>query len=179
MAMKVLQTLSDYRWPLFLMGFLAMSVTAQGILVYVATRPDVPQPIAGFYERSQRWDDESALRAASQKLGWTVRFGIPKGEQYLVGMPRPVDVRIMGRDGQPITGLTGALLAQRPADQRLNVQGKLVELPHAPGSYRSLMRLDTPGIWELRVDAKREALRFVHQDRVSVDPQPTTGGTSE
>jgi nitrogen fixation protein FixH len=177
--MKVLQTLSDYRWPLFLMGFLAMSVTAQGILVYVATRPDVPQPIAGFYERSQRWDDESALRAASQKLGWTVRFAIPKGEHYLAGMPRPVDVQIMGKDGQPVTGLSGALLAQRPSDQRLNVRGKLTELPHAAGRYRSLVRLAMPGIWELRVDANRGALHFVHQDRVSVDLHVATGGASE
>lgn len=176
--MKVLKTLSDYRWPLFLMGFLAMSITAQGVLVYVATRPDAPQPITGFYEKSQRWDDEAALRAASKQLGWTVRYAVPAGAQFVIGMPRPVDVVVADRNGQPISGLTGSLVAHRPSDQRLDDQGKITELPHAPGSYRALVRLAAPGIWELRLDANRQGLRFVYQDRLSIDGQAAKGGTS-
>lgn len=169
MAMKkLLSALRAYRWPLFLMSLLVMSISAHGILVCVATRPNAPRPIAGFYERSQQWDSDSAERAASKQLGWKVDFSIPAGQQYLTGMPRPVDVAITDRDGQAVSGLAGKLLAKRPSDQRLNARGELYELPHAPGRYRSLVRLAAPGVWELSVDARLGKLHFVHSDRVDV-----------
>jgi len=176
--MKILQTLRAYRWPLFLMSFLVMSVTAQGILVYVATRPDVPQPLDDYYERSQQWDRDSALRGASKQLGWKVRFEVPRGDQYMKGMPRPVDVEVVGSDGQAVSGLSGELVALRPSNQRLNSRGKLTELPHAPGHYRTLVRLAAPGIWELNVDARRGGVRFVHTQRVSISTISAKGGAS-
>ena len=57
-----------------------MSVTAYGVLAYIATRPGAPRPMAGYYERSLRWDEDSALLAASEQLGWQVRFDVPRGE---------------------------------------------------------------------------------------------------
>lgn len=176
--MRLLKTLRAYRWPLFLMSFLVMSVTAQGILVYVATRPDVPQPLDDYYEKSQRWDRDSALRSASTQLGWTVHFDVPRGDQYLKGMPRPVDLEVTGKDGQAVTGLSGELVALRPSNQRLNSRGTLTELPHAPGRYRTLVRLAAPGIWELNVDARRGGVRFVHTQRVSISTTSAKGGAS-
>ncbi|MBW2528384.1 MAG: FixH family protein [Deltaproteobacteria bacterium] len=176
--MKILKLFRAYRWPLFLMSFLVMSVTAQGVLVYVATRPDVPQPLDDYYERSQQWDRDSALRSASKQLGWKVTFQVPRGEQYLPGMPRPVDVEVRGQDGQAVTGLSGELVALRPSDQRLNARGTLTELPHAPGHYRTLVPLAAPGIWELNVDARRGGVRFVHSQRVSIAVPNAKGGAS-
>lgn len=175
------QALWASRWPLFLTGILMMSVTAYGVLAYLATRPNAPRPLAGFYERSLRWDEDSAVLGASEQLGWQVRFDVPRGEQYLAGMPRPVDVMVTARDGRAVTGLSGELVAVRPSDQRLNSRGKLYELPHAPGSYRALLHLDAPGIWELGLDAKKDGARFVHRSRVSVAPASPLpkGGRSE
>ena len=77
--------------------------------------------------------------------------------------------------GRP--GLSGRLFAIRPSDARLNQTGPLVGLPQEGGSYRSLVRLDEPGAWELRIDTKRDALRFVHAARLEVaaDPTPAEG----
>ena len=83
-------------------------------------------------------------------------------------MPRPVDVRVADRDGKPVSGLVGRLFAVRPSDTRLNQSADLTELPQQAGSYRTLVRLDEPGAWELRIDAKQQALRFVHAARVTV-----------
>lgn len=176
--MKIVKLLAAYRWPAFLMGLLVMSVSAQAVLVYVATRPDVPQPLDDYYERSRHWDRDSALRSASKQLGWRVRFEVPQGDQYLRGMPRPVDVRVTGRDGQAVTGLAGELVALRPSDQRLNSRGTLTELPHEPGRYRTLVRLAAPGVWKLNVDARRGEVRFVHSQRVSITVPSAKGGAS-
>jgi nitrogen fixation protein FixH len=169
---RLLRLVSDYRWPIYLGGLLTMSIVACGVLVWVATRPDAPRPIKGYYEAAKAWDADEAVEAASRQLGWTVRYELPAGVPHFRGMPRPVDVRVSEREGKPVTGLSGRLFAIRPSDGRLNQTGHLVELPQEPGSYRTLVRLDETGAWELRMDAKREALRFVHAARLDVTAEP-------
>ena len=166
--MKLLRLVSEYRWPIYLGGLLAMSVVACGVLVWVATRPDSPRPIRGYYEAAQAWDADEAVEEASRQLGWTVRYEFPPGVPHTPGMPRPVDVRVTDREGNGVAGLSGRLFAIRPSDARLNQTGLLVGLPQEGGSYRSLVRLDEPGAWELRIDTKRDALRFVHAARLDV-----------
>ncbi len=175
--MKLLRVISEYRWPIYIGGLLSMSVVACGILVWVATRPDTPRPIKGYYEAARTWDADEAVEEASRQLGWTVRYELPEGVPHFPGMPRPVDVRVADREGKPVPGLAGRLFAIRPSDTRLNQTGDLVELPQEAGRYRSLVRLDEAGAWELRIDAKRDALRFVHAARLDVaaDAPPLEG----
>lgn len=166
--MSFVRLISDYRWPIIIGGHLTMSVVASGILVYVATRPDVPRPIEGYYESARTWDADEAVVAASRDLGWTVRYELPAGVPHVPGSPRPVDVTVVDRQGQPVSNLTGQLLAVRPSDSRLNQRGTLVALPTQAGAYRTLVRLDEPGTWELRLDTTQDAMRFVHAARVTV-----------
>jgi nitrogen fixation protein FixH len=175
---KLFRVISDYRWPIYLGGLLAMSVVACGVLVWVATRPDTPRPIEGYYEAARAWDADEAVEQASRQLGWTVRYELPSGVPHFAGMPRPVDVRVADRDGKPVSGLAGRLLAIRPADTRLNQGGELVEMPQEPGTYRTLVRIDEPGAWDLRVDVKQGTLRFVHAARLAVPADvPVQEGT--
>ncbi len=166
--MKVLRTISDYRWPIYLGGLLTMSIVACGALVFVATRPNSPRPIRGYYDAARAWDADEAVEDASQALGWTVRYELPPDVPHLAGMPRPVDVRVADREGRPVSGLAGKLFAIRSSDTRLNQAGELTELPQQAGSYRTLILLDEPGAWELRIDTRQQALRFVHAARVTV-----------
>jgi nitrogen fixation protein FixH len=165
---RVFRLLSEYRWPIFIGGHLTMSIVACGVLVWVATRPNVPRPIEGYYEAAQAWDMDEAVEAASRELGWTVRYELPGGIPHYPGMPRPIDVTVADRDGHPVSGLAGRLLAVRPSDTRLNQRGDLVAVPTTAGSYRTLVRLDKPGAWEFRLDTRQGAMRFVHAARVSV-----------
>ena len=166
--MKFARALSEYRWPIYLGGLLAMTVGASAVLVWVATRPDSPRPIKGYYEAARRWDADEAVADASRQLGWTVRYELPGDVPHYRGMPRPIDVRVADRDGKPVSGLAGTLFAVRPSDTRLNQSGDLTELPQRPGSYRTLVLLDEPGAWELRIDARQQTLRFVHTARLTV-----------
>ncbi len=168
MKMKLKDFISAYRWPLILGGLLGMSICAQGVLVFVATRPDAPRPIKDYYERSLSWDADAAVLAASRDLGWRVSFELPADTPHTPGMPRPVDVHVKDRDGAPLAGLSGDFQALRPADARHNQAGSLTALPHLPGTYRTLVRLDADGLWEFRLDTRREGLRFVHIERVEV-----------
>lgn len=173
--MKLMRVLSEYRWPIFIGGHLTMSIVASGVLVYVATRPDAPRPIQGYYEAARAWDLDEAVQEESRQLGWTVHYDLPADVPHLPGMPRPVDVLVADRAGQPVSGLVGQLLAVRPADGRLNQRGDLVELPEFAGHYRTLVRVDEPGAWEFRLDTHQRALHFVHAARIDVtDPVPAS-----
>ena len=167
--MKLLRLVSDYRWPIFIGGHLTMSVVACGVLVWVATRPDVPRPIPGYYEAAQTWDADEAADDASRALGWTVRYELPADVPHVPGMPRPIDVTVVDRQGQPVTGLSGRVLVANPVDSERSL-GELVAVPTAAGSYRTLLRLDQPGAWDVRLDARYEAMRFVHAARLQVEP---------
>lgn len=166
--MRLLRTLSEYRWPIYLGGLLGMSVVACGILVFVATRPNSPRPIKGYYEAARSWDADEAVADASRELGWTVRYDLPSDIPHYPGMPRPVDVRVADREGKPVTGLAGRLFAIRPADTSRNQSGDLTEIPQQAGTYRTLVLLDEPGAWELRIETRQQALRFVHAARLNV-----------
>ena len=174
--MTIRRTCSEHRWPIFLGGLLAMPIVASAVLVWVATRPDSPRPISGYYEAARTWDASEAVADASRELGWRVRYELPADVPHYPGMPRPVDVRVSDRDGKPVTGLTGSLFAIRPSDTRRNQAGDLTELPQQQGSYRTLVLLDEPGAWELRLDAKQQALRFVHAARLIVREEDTRPG---
>lgn len=171
----LLTALAENRWPLYLGGLLGMAVTAYAVLIYVATRPDAPRPIAHYYEASERWDHDEALREASRRLGWNVVYDLPDGVPHVAGMPRPIDVRVVDGQGLGVRGLAGRVFAQRPADQRLNQAAAFVELPHRAGSYRALLILDQPGTWEFRLEATQGELRFVHAARLTVNRDPGPG----
>ena len=124
-------------------------------------------------------------RSRTRAGSWAgrVRYELPSDVPHYPGMPRPVDVRVADRDGRPVSGLAGTLFAIRPSDTRLNQSGDLTELPQQPGSYRTLVILDEPGAWELRIDARQQALRFVHAARLTVEsgsslPQGARGDRS-
>jgi hypothetical protein len=174
--MKVTKVLSDYRWPIFIGGLLSMSIVASGVIVWVATRPDAPRPIKGYYESARAWDANEAVASASRQLGWTVTYDLPGDVPHYAGMPRPVDVRVADREGRPVVGLQGRLFALRSSDTRLNRIGDLVALPQMPGMYRTLVVMDAPGEWELRLDATQAALRFVHAARLTVPGDSPAAG---
>ena len=173
--MKVFRLISEYRWPIYLGGLLAMSIVSSGVIVWVATRPDTPRPMKGYYEAARAWDADEAIEEASRQLGWSVRYQLPSDVPHVAGMPRPMDVYVADRDGNPVSGLTGSLFAIRPSDTRLNQTASLVALPQSPGSYRTLVRLDAPGAWDVRIDMRQGSLRFVHAARLAVPEEPAAG----
>lgn len=176
---KWLRAIPRTRWPIYLGGLLAMSVVACGVLVWVATRPGSPRPIKGYYEAARAWDADEAVADASRALGWDVHYELPSDVPHYPGMPRPIDVQVTDRDGKPVSGLAGRLTATRASDARLNQSGELTELPQQAGSYRTLLLLDEPGAWDLRIEARQQALRFVHAARVQVPTDPVLAAGRE
>ena len=43
----------------------------------------------------------------------------------------------------------------------------------------ALVRLDAPGAWDLRIDVRQDALRFVHAARMDVPADPVPEGAAK
>ena len=133
--MNLFRLVSDYRWPIYIGGHLTMSIVACGARV-VATRPGRAASDRGLLRSCRIVDVDETVQDASRQLGWTVRYELP-GVPHYPGMPQPVDVSVVDRDGKPVDGLAGQLMAIRPSDGRLNQRGNLVAIPSTPGGYRT------------------------------------------
>lgn len=165
---------SDYRWPMGIVAILGGAIGANAVLLYAATRPEAARPMPDYYQRSLVWDQELAVREASRALGWSADFSVPSGLQFDPAMPRPVDLALRDRDGQPVLGVTGTLTAVRAADSRLDNAAPVTEIPHQPGFYRSLLRLPAEGRWEIRADLSQGEQRFVASRTLTVTRDEAT-----
>ena len=147
-----------------------MSVVACGVLVWVATRPDAPRPIQGYYEAARAWDADEAVEDASRQLGWTRPLRAAGRRPALSrACPARSTCTVADRDGKPVTGLTGHLFAIRPSDTRLNRDGELIgDARSTPAATARWCCVDEPGAWEFRIDTTQQALRFVHAARMDV-----------
>ena len=115
-----------------------------------------------------RWDADKAVLEQSRRLGWKVRVEVPLGEQYDLATRRPVDITVADRDGSPVTALEGRVLTLAPTREGEGGESALVELPHAPGRYRTLAPLTGPGLWDLTIDSARGDIRFIHRERIEL-----------
>jgi hypothetical protein len=157
-----------YRWPVGIVGIIAVFFVADGLLIATAFSARNVGPEEQYYERALQHDE---LRAAVQRAELRgLRVAIRVGSAPLSKMPRPVDVEVTDRAGRPVSGLNGTLTAVRPSDVRLKNSAALVGVPNRPGQYRLLLRVPVSGLWLFELDARQgdEAYRVVLREDVRI-----------
>ena len=157
-----------YRWPVGIVGIIAVFFVADGLLIAPAFSAGNVGPEEQYYERALRHDDVSAAVRRAQLRGF--RVAVRVGSAPLSEMPRPVDVTVTDGSGRPVSGLDGTLTAVRPSDVRLKNRAALVGVPNRPGQYRLLLRVPVPGLWVFELDARQggESYRVVLREDVRI-----------
>jgi nitrogen fixation protein FixH len=158
----------ERRWPIGLQLIMAMVISANVVLLYLATHADASRPLEDWYERAVNWDETQALQESSRDLGWSVAWSVPMGPEYGPGMPRPVDLAVSDRHGEPVSGLEGAVRAVRPAGTASGDRAEIAELPQSPGTYRCLLRFSAAGLWQLDATLEQEALTWIGSHRLDL-----------
>lgn len=158
----------DRRWPIGLQMIMAMVISANMVLLYLATHAGASRPLDDWYERAVNWDETQALHESSRELGWSVAWDIPTGPEYGPGMPRPVDLAVSDGRGQPVSGLVGVVKAERPAGTALGSQAAIAELPQTPGTYRCLLQFSADGLWQLDATLRQDELTWVGHHRLEL-----------
>jgi len=154
-------------WPIAIVGVLAITVGANGYLVYKAGDPSVYVVEPDYYRKAVAWDTTLAQLARDAALGWKLDASLgPVGPAGAV-----VRMTLADSTGAPIAGARVALEAVNNLDGGHYVHARLTEA--APGTYVAEAALPRAGLWELRFDVTHGRDRFTADLR-----RDAPGGTS-
>jgi nitrogen fixation protein FixH len=111
-----------------------------------------------------------ARAAESAKLGWRTRVAFERTS----GDSTRLVIEVTGPDARPVHGarFNAELIHNIDAARPLRVV--LVET--RDGRYEAMVSLRRAGMWEVRLDARRDAERFVRSQRAEVAAAPPAGG---
>jgi nitrogen fixation protein FixH len=128
-----------------------------------------------YYRKAVAWDETMAIRAASAQLGWRARATLT----HSGAGAGTLDVALLDVEGRAVKNatVTATLIHNRDAGNPREVALVATE----QGQYAVHTSLPYAGLWEIRVDARRAAERFVTtlhadvsrlRDTASPEPQP-------
>jgi len=137
------------RWPAFVIGLLLISITASAYTFYQAQADGGAAIVEDYYKKGKAWDQTARAQKAGQAFDVTVDV------QALSGEFRPVEVVVRDADGRAVTDLSGMLHARRPHLTGSVAAVPLVPVDDRPGTYRQLLPVQEPGIWDFVIDGTR------------------------
>ena len=134
-------------------GFILMFFVIQAIVWIVAitlTANDTSHAVVPNYdERALKWNEEVALRAASEKLGWQSQLSIDDSGDILG--QRVITMKLRDRNDEPVNDATVNLRAFHRA--RAGVPQLLEFSAAGEGVYTSTIRVDKSGLWQFEGQA--------------------------
>jgi nitrogen fixation protein FixH len=151
-------------WPAIIVGFLALSVGSNVLLLVRASADPGFAVEKNYYQRAVAWDSAVEARARSEALGWSIEIGT-KG---VVEGSRKIAVLLEDREGAPVTGAEVSLETFHLAHGNEILEANLSEV--APGGYEAELPLVRPGLWEMRFVARRGDQVFVPVIRREIGP---------
>jgi nitrogen fixation protein FixH len=150
-------------WPLAVVAVLVATLGVYVLLYRIAAGQGAATVEPDYYRRAVRWDSTMVLGRESQSLGW--QLSVQAGPMVRDGQA-PLVARFTDRAGRPLDSLVVRveaihnLDAEHPREAALAAAG--------PGAYSARLPLGRPGMWELRVDARRGRDHFVTSVRRDV-----------
>lgn len=148
-----------WMWPLGVVAALLFTVSAN-VVMLVAASSDANGSVVEpeYYRKAVEWDRTLAHRAASERLGWTARVTINPAA--------PGTLRVLLTDSLG-AAVRGADVAVTMIHNRDAANPLRVTLPSTGnGAYEAQLTVPHRGQWEVRVQARRESLRFESSVRV-------------
>jgi nitrogen fixation protein FixH len=143
-------------WGTFVVGLLSLQVTGGVIAILLASGDESVAVVPDYYQKALKWDQEVALRAASDRLGWTAHLDQIGGGDGLAGLR----IQVRDQDGQRVDFESGTLEIYRHF-RAGNV--RRVALPAASAGDIELPNcFDASGLWQVSLDIQDDqGNRFV------------------
>jgi nitrogen fixation protein FixH len=141
-------------WPIGIVSVLALTVAANIALMVVARDPHAYVVEPDYYRKGVNWDSSMAQARASVALGWRVdaalRDWTPAGTTLLV--------QLADSTGAPLTGVMVQVELINNVSPEAPVHARPADV--GGGRYRARIQLARPGLWELRLVARRGSACF-------------------
>lgn len=150
-------------WKLLPLLLLGTSLSGWFFMVRLAVDDPGFAVEPDYYEKATRWDQEAALRAASQRLGW--RSAV-HGELAREDGAARFTIHLWDSEGAPLVG--ARVTAEALANARAARLYPLSFEEREPGVYQARLESARPGLWELRVLVERGSERFSRTERTEL-----------
>ncbi|MBT3197477.1 MAG: FixH family protein [Gammaproteobacteria bacterium] len=115
-----------------------------------------------YYEQGKDYERTVLqLIEARQRLGWKVNLdaGVVK-----VGVPALLEVRVSGKTGEAVAGLSGYLQVYRPSDKKQDMVVSVTEVE--PGVYHARYTVLLKGVWDLLLTMEQGTDQYTVEQRV-------------
>lgn len=148
-----------------MLAFFGIILAANGAFVYFALESWPGLSTADAYRRGVAYNDTLAGAAAQRRRGWRSAVSATPAD----GGGTHVEIRMTGRNGAPLTGLSATIGLRRPVGSGEQISAALSET--APGIYARAIRFPHAGQWTAEVTATGSVgapYRMVH--RITVKP---------
>jgi nitrogen fixation protein FixH len=149
-------------WILLLL--VVVAVNAGFIITAFKTSPGLVKD--DYYEQGRDYERTvQQLIAARERLGWRV---ILEPGTVKVGQPATLNISVLGRSDEPVTGLDGYLQLYRPSDRNQDTVISLSEVGN--GEYQASYTVMLKGVWDLLLTLQRGEDRYTAEQRIEVEP---------
>lgn len=154
---------SGWFWPVAVCGLIGINVVIVATTVYfavsdqsVATEPD-------YYAKGLAWDETARLKAMSRELGWSTNITIAEDAKTAAPALR---ITFSDKASVPVENLSVTAVAFANVRSGERQQLHLEADPARPGSYTAPLIVNHPGLWHVRLEAKRDDKTFIHETDV-------------
>lgn len=159
-----------WKWGSLVVGLLGLQVVGGVVAIILATGDESVAIVPDYHQKALQWDQEMAVRRASEALGWNLDVQAVQADD---GLPAGFVATLTDDRGQSIKVAEGNLRFYRHA-RAADVQ----QLPIPAGTF-STLRLDdcfgANGLWEVIIDITDvDGNRFVKAVTVNIGDQPST-----
>lgn len=143
------------RWPVIIVGMLAVHIALMAIAVVLSTRHR-PAIVPNYYQQALQWDQAQAQRRASAELGWKITFE-PSAATSPLGQ-RDVTIRIVDRDNQPVADahIEIAYFHHARADETMTSTLRTNER----GVATQNLKMRNEGWWQIQLIASNASGRY-------------------
>ncbi len=160
-------------WPLLLIAGMSGIVGVNVWMLVVASgdaNGSVVEP--DYYRKAVAWDSTMALRAASDSLGWGTELSLSGSP---AAGPAPggalLELRISDARGAAVSGATVQATLIHNADASRHVEVALKDA--GDGRYTGAPVLAHPGLWEVRIDARRGRAHYLETRHTDLVARPS------
>ncbi len=158
------------RWVVFIISLLALNVAVCAVTVTKALSNGGLVVEPDYDRKASNHTQAMRTAQASRNLHWTCTTETPIATDTTNQSPATnaaLCLKFLTAEGQPVTDLDVRVTYFHRAAAK---QQTLVRLPEiAPGIYQAHAPLNRPGIWELRITAKRQGERTTEHFEDTLD----------
>ena len=137
---------SQFVWGAMIISFFAVQAVIWVFAITLTVNDQSHAIIPDYDRKALQWDELRVQQAASDQLGWVVTIQ-PQGQPDVFG-DQPLELRVVDRSGQPVSGLEIRLEAFHCGQAARVQQLDFSEL--AEGQYMTQLRVRRAGQWSFR-----------------------------